>query len=74
MLEIKIIRRIRTDSCNCLPIEKALNSHNVIILIKSVVNENKNHSYYNTFLEKVHIKSLMHNIFKEMYIINAYFL
>ena len=35
-----------------LPIEKALSFHNVTILIKSVVNENKNHYYYNIFLEK----------------------
>ena len=34
--------RIRTDSYNFLPIEK-------IILIKSVFNENKNNSYYDTF-------------------------
>ena len=41
--------------------------HNVIILIKSVVNENKNHYYYNVFL-KVHIKiNPMHNIFKWMF-------
>ena len=26
--------------------------HNVIILIKSVLNKDKNHYYYNTFLEK----------------------
>ena len=26
--------------------------HNVILLIKSVVNENKNHYYYNIFLGK----------------------
>ena len=36
---------------NSLPIEKILTFHNVVILIKSVVNENKNH-YYNIFLEK----------------------
>ena len=44
--------RIRIDSYNSLPIEKILTFHNVAILIKSVVNENKNHYYYNTFLEK----------------------
>ena len=31
---------IRTDSYNSLPIEKILTFHNVIILIKSVVNKN----------------------------------
>ena len=40
--------RIGIDSCNSLPIEKKLTFHNVIILIKSVVNN----CYYNIFLEK----------------------
>ena len=44
--------RIRIDSYNSLPIEKILTFHNVIILIKSVVNKNKNEYYYNVFLEK----------------------
>ena len=44
--------RIRTDSYNSLPIEKILTFYNVTILIKSVVNENKNHYYHNIFLEK----------------------
>ena len=44
--------RIRIDSYNSLQIEKLLTFHNVIILIKSVFNENKNHFYYNIFLEK----------------------
>ena len=43
---------IRIDSYNFLPIEKILTFHNVIILIKSVVNKNKNEYYYNIFLEK----------------------
>ena len=37
---------------NSLPIEKMLTFHNVIILIKSVVNKNKNEYFYNIFLEK----------------------
>ena len=41
--------RIRIDSCNSLPIEKMLTFHNVTILIKSVVNENKNNFYDNIF-------------------------
>ena len=44
--------KIRIDSCNSLPIEKILTFQNVMILIKSVVNKNKNNYYYNTFLEK----------------------
>ena len=37
---------------NSLPIEKMSTFHNVIILIKSVVNKNKNEYFYNIFLEK----------------------
>ena len=44
--------KIRIDSYDSLPIEKILTFHNVIILIKSVVNGNKNEYYYNAFLEK----------------------
>ena len=44
--------RIRTDSYKSLPIEKILGFHNVLILIKSVVNKNKNDYYSNIFLEK----------------------
>ena len=43
---------IRIDSYNSLPIEKILTFHNVIILIKSVVNKNKNGYYYNIFFEE----------------------
>ena len=44
--------KIRTDSFNSLPIEKILAYHNLIILIKSVVNMNKNEYYYDIFLWK----------------------
>ena len=44
--------RIRIDSYNFLPIEKTLTFLNVILLIKSVVNKNKNNYFYNIFLEK----------------------
>ena len=37
--------RIRIDSHNSLPIKKILTFHNVITLIKSVVNENENKYY-----------------------------
>ena len=43
---------IRIDSRNSLSLEKVLTFRNVIILIKSVVNKNKNKYYYNIFLEK----------------------
>ena len=41
---------IRIDSYNSLSIEKIWTFHNVIILIKSVVNKNENNCYYNLFL------------------------
>ena len=44
--------KIRIDLHNSLPIEKILTFHNVIILIKLVVNKNKNEYYYNILLEK----------------------
>ena len=44
--------RIRIDSYNSLPIGNKLTFHNVIILIKSVVNKDKNNYYYSIFLEK----------------------
>ena len=37
--------RIRIDSYNFLPIENTLTFHNVIILINSVTNKNKNNHY-----------------------------
>ena len=43
---------IRIDSYNSLPIEKILAFHNIIILIKLVVNKDKNDYYYNLFLGK----------------------
>ena len=45
--------RIRIDSYNFLPVEKTLTFHNVIILIKSVLNKKKINHYYNIVLEKV---------------------
>ena len=44
--------KIKVNSYGSLPIEKRLTLHNVIILIKSVQNKDKNHYYYNIFLEK----------------------
>ena len=44
--------KIKIESYDSLPLEKTLSLHNVIILIKSVLNKNKNHYYYNIFLKK----------------------
>ena len=46
--------KIRTDSYHFLPIEKISTFHNVIILVKALVNKNKNEYYYNMFLEKTY--------------------
>ena len=44
--------KIKVDSYDSLPIEKRLTLHNFIILMKSVLNKDKNHYYYKIFLEK----------------------
>ena len=44
--------KIKVDSYDSLTIEKMLTWHNVIILIKSVLNKDKNHYYYKISLEK----------------------
>ena len=44
--------RIKVDSYNSILLEKPLTFHNVIILIKSVINKNQNHYYYKTFFKK----------------------
>ena len=41
----------KVDSCNFLPLEKAMTFRNVKILIKSVRNTNESNSYYIIFLE-----------------------
>ena len=56
--------RIRIDSYYYLLIEKILTFYNVIILTKSVVNENKNHSFYNVFLEVCIKINPIQNVFK----------
>ena len=43
--------KIKVDSCECLPLDK-LTLHNVIRFIKSVLNKDQNHHYYNIFSEK----------------------
>ena len=44
--------KIKINSDVDLPLEKNLNIPNVVILIKSVLNKNRNHYYFETFLEK----------------------
>ena len=44
--------KIKVDYYNSLPLEKKKTFHNLIILIKSVFNKDKNNYYCNIFLEK----------------------
>ena len=44
--------KTKVDSYGFLPIEKRLTLDNVIIRIKSILNKDKSHYYYNIFLEK----------------------
>ena len=44
--------KLKVDSYGSLPIEKRLTLHNVIIHIKLILNEDKNHYYNQIFLEK----------------------
>ena len=46
------ITQIKVGSNDSLPTEKTLTLHNVIILIKSVLNKDQNHYDYTIFLEK----------------------
>ena len=39
--------KIKINSYDSFPLEKTLTLHNVIILINSVLNKDKNHYYYN---------------------------
>ena len=38
--------KIKVDSCDSLPLEKTMTFHDVMILIKSVFNKDKNNYYY----------------------------
>ena len=44
---------IKVDSYDYLSLEKTITPRNIIILVKSVWNKDKNNYYYNIFLEKV---------------------
>ena len=49
---ITILEKSELIHIIALPIEKILTFHNVIVVIKSVINRNKNECCYNIFLEK----------------------
>ena len=44
--------KMKVHSYDSLPLEKTLTFHNVIILIKSVFDKDKNNYYHNIFSEK----------------------
>ena len=44
--------KIKIDLDDDLPLERTLTMYNVVMLVKSVFNRNKNHFCYNIFLEK----------------------
>ena len=46
------VEKIKVNSYDSLTIEKNLTFHNVIILLKPVLNKGKNDYYYEIFLEK----------------------
>ena len=49
----QITQKCKVGSYDFLPVEKILLTlHNVIILIKSVLNKDQNHYYYKIFLQK----------------------
>ena len=47
---------IKVDSYNSLPLGKTMTLRNVIILVKSVWNKDRNNYYYDIFLEKASYK------------------
>ena len=54
---------IKIESYNSLPIDKILIFHNVIILKRSVVNENESKYSHNIFLEKRSYKDKLDRIY-----------
>ena len=44
--------KIRINSVNSLPLEKAINMENVKVAIKSLLNKKHNHYYYEKFFRK----------------------
>ena len=44
--------KIKIDSYDSVPLENTMTFHDVLILIKSVFNKDKNKCYYNIFFEK----------------------
>ena len=66
-------RKIRIDSYNSLHIEKMLTSHNIVILIKSVVNKNKYITTTIIYFQKKDCIKINECLNECLYIINAIF-
>ena len=62
MLFLIIMRKIKVDSYDSLPLEKILTLQNVIKLINSVFDKDKNNIYFNIFLENGSCQYLKLNI------------
>ena len=59
--------KIKVGSYDSLLLEKTMTSYDVIILIRSVFNEDKNTYYYNIFLQKASLELLKKNFFSIKY-------
>ena len=53
--------KIKVDSYDSFPTGKKLTLHNVIILIKLVLNKDQNYHYYDMFLEKCSYQEVKNN-------------
>ena len=49
--------KVKINSYDDLPLEKAIAMHNIVILLKFISNENHNNYFYDMFLEKCLYKS-----------------
>ena len=57
MMMMVMMMMIKIDADNDLSQEEMLTFHNVMIVIKSVLDKNQNHYYCNIFLEKCSYQS-----------------
>ena len=66
--------KIKTNSNDRLPLEKALGMLNIVVLIKSIFSENYNQYYHQTFLEKYSYKLTKEILYESNVIIELVFL
>ena len=53
MLFLIIMKKIKIDSDDDLPLEKTLTMYHAVFLVKSVFNKNKNYYCYNVSLDQL---------------------